>query len=150
MQINWEAVGAIGEIVGAIAVFATLVYLARQMRQSNELLRAQARSVFLQNRERALQALYENDELVESMQKAGANQELTSLESKRLELYYRSIYVLWDWEYEQYTGGLLAEPPETRFKTALNYYPLLRENWPKHKVTLSPQFTKYFEANVLN
>jgi hypothetical protein len=150
MQINWEAAGAIGEIVGAAAVFATLVYLARQMRQSNELLRTQARSVFLQNRERALQALYENDELVESMQKAGANQELTSLESKRLELYYRSIYVLWDWEYEQYTGGLLAESPETRFKIALNYYPLLKENWPKHKATLNPKFTKYFEANVLN
>ena len=77
MQINWEAAGAIGEIVGAVAVFATLVYLARQMRQSNELLRTQARSIFLQNRERALQALYENDELVESMQKAGENQELT-------------------------------------------------------------------------
>ena len=39
MQINWEAAGTIGEIVGAIAVFATLVYLARQMRQNNELLR---------------------------------------------------------------------------------------------------------------
>ncbi len=31
---NWEAFGAIGEIVGAIAVVATLMYLARQMRQT--------------------------------------------------------------------------------------------------------------------
>jgi hypothetical protein len=30
--INWEAIGAIGEVVGAIAVFATLLYLARQIR----------------------------------------------------------------------------------------------------------------------
>ena len=29
---NWEAVGAIGEIVGAIAVIATLAYLATQIR----------------------------------------------------------------------------------------------------------------------
>jgi len=29
---NWEAAGAIGEIVGAIAVIATLAYLATQIR----------------------------------------------------------------------------------------------------------------------
>ena len=32
---NWDAVGAIGEIVSAIAVFATLLFLAVQIRQSN-------------------------------------------------------------------------------------------------------------------
>jgi hypothetical protein len=31
---NWNAVGAIGEIVGAIAVVATLIYLAGQIRQA--------------------------------------------------------------------------------------------------------------------
>ena len=30
---NWEAIGAVGEIVGAIAVIATLAYLAIQVRQ---------------------------------------------------------------------------------------------------------------------
>jgi hypothetical protein len=29
---NWEAIGAIGEIVGAVAVVATLIYLANQIR----------------------------------------------------------------------------------------------------------------------
>ena len=33
---NWDAIGAIGEVVGALAVFATLVYLARQIRESNK------------------------------------------------------------------------------------------------------------------
>ncbi len=31
---NWEAIGAIGEVGGAIAVVVTLVYLTRQIRQS--------------------------------------------------------------------------------------------------------------------
>ena len=31
---NWDAIGAIGEILGAIAVFMTLVYLAVQIRQN--------------------------------------------------------------------------------------------------------------------
>jgi len=31
---NWDAIGAIGEIVGAVAVFITLVYLSLQIRQN--------------------------------------------------------------------------------------------------------------------
>lgn len=34
---NWDAIGAIGEIVGASAVLITLIYLATQVRRSNEL-----------------------------------------------------------------------------------------------------------------
>jgi hypothetical protein len=37
-MINWEAVGAIGEVLGAIAVFVTLVYIAVQVRSMNKLL----------------------------------------------------------------------------------------------------------------
>ena len=32
---NWQAIGAIGEIVGALAVVATLIYLAKQIRIQN-------------------------------------------------------------------------------------------------------------------
>lgn len=39
---NWEAVGAIGEVGGSIAVLATLVYLALQVRQNTAALRAGA------------------------------------------------------------------------------------------------------------
>ena len=37
---NWDAVAAIGEAVGGIAVIASLIYLAVQIRQSRELERA--------------------------------------------------------------------------------------------------------------
>ena len=33
---NWDAAGAIGEIVGAFAVLATLIYLAKQIRHSTD------------------------------------------------------------------------------------------------------------------
>lgn len=39
---NWEAIGAAGEVLGAIAVFVTLIYLATQVRQSNSLARFNA------------------------------------------------------------------------------------------------------------
>jgi hypothetical protein len=34
MLVNWEAIGAVGEILGALVVVATLVYLAAQVRES--------------------------------------------------------------------------------------------------------------------
>jgi len=37
---NWEALGAVGEVVGAVGVIVTLVFLAYQIRQNSNLLRA--------------------------------------------------------------------------------------------------------------
>ena len=36
---DWNAAGAIGEILGAVAVFLTLLYLAAQIRQTNKMAR---------------------------------------------------------------------------------------------------------------
>ena len=39
---NWDAVGAIGEIVGAVAVLITLIYLSVQIRQNTKAVRSTA------------------------------------------------------------------------------------------------------------
>ena len=44
---NWEAIGAVGEILGAAAVVATLAYLARQMRQASAATRGVAMDSWL-------------------------------------------------------------------------------------------------------
>ena len=41
---NWEAIGAIGEIVGAVAVVLSLVYLAAQIRQNTKQVEEQCRT----------------------------------------------------------------------------------------------------------
>jgi len=42
--VDWEAIGAVGEILGALAVVVTLLYLARQIHQSNSMSRSQTAS----------------------------------------------------------------------------------------------------------
>ena len=37
---NWEAIGAIGEIIGAIAVLLTIIYLADQIKQNTKAVKA--------------------------------------------------------------------------------------------------------------
>jgi hypothetical protein len=38
--VNWEAIGALGEILGAVAVVITLIYLAAQLRQNTRALKS--------------------------------------------------------------------------------------------------------------
>ena len=42
MDLNWEAIGAIGELTGASAVVISLIYLATQIRQNTKASRAQS------------------------------------------------------------------------------------------------------------
>jgi len=56
---NWDAIGAVGQVVGSVGVLATLIYLARQVRDSNRVAaftavvnnRAERRQYLLANRD---------------------------------------------------------------------------------------------------
>jgi len=52
---NWEAIGAVGEVVGAAGVIATLAYLAHQIRQNSETARLNAGQTILLSLHEALQ-----------------------------------------------------------------------------------------------
>ena len=50
---NWDAIGAVGEVVGAIAVIATLVYLSLQIRQQNKSQQLEVKESILEGFNRA-------------------------------------------------------------------------------------------------
>ena len=47
MELNWDAIGAIGEVFGGVTVLATLFYFSFQIRQSNKLAEAQSQRELL-------------------------------------------------------------------------------------------------------
>ena len=77
---NWDALGAIGEVVGALAVFGTLVYLALQIRIQNQQLKIQNKQAELQHAETRLAS---NQQYIKSMAdttvSVAHNPELTKL-----------------------------------------------------------------------
>ena len=88
--INWEAIGAVGEILGAGTVIATLFYLAHQIKQNNEALTrsnefAQANSIHQINT--AYSALYSHlasdNGLADIYTRALAGEQLTPTEETR-------------------------------------------------------------------
>ena len=48
---SWEAIGAVGEVVGAVAVLATLLYLAVQIRQNIDQLAQSSDAIALSRRD---------------------------------------------------------------------------------------------------
>jgi hypothetical protein len=68
---NWDAVGALGEIFGGLAVLITLIYLAAQVRHSNDLAIFNA-SKELMNQFNALNQLVTTDsDLRQTLMKTG-------------------------------------------------------------------------------
>ncbi|NND56812.1 MAG: hypothetical protein HKN57_06135 [Xanthomonadales bacterium] len=59
-QVNWETGAAIAEILAAVAVIASLIYLATQIRQNNELLRSESRQALVTNDVTSLSANFQN------------------------------------------------------------------------------------------
>ena len=62
---NWEAAGAIGEIIGALAVFLTLIYLALQIRQNTKAVQASAVDASISKVTSVRQSMYESAEVAE-------------------------------------------------------------------------------------
>ena len=60
---NWDALGAIGEVVGALAVVLTLAYLAVQIRQNTKSVRSGALDNSITTISAARQAVFESAEV---------------------------------------------------------------------------------------
>jgi hypothetical protein len=143
---RWLTLGAnIGVVVG-------IIFLAIELRQNNELLQSEAGITYVQARVGALANQLENPELLDALFRARQGEQLEPLDRQRLEVYYRMVFAMWDWEYGQYDDNLLytaEQPPAGRWRPSVEYYPYMRESWPLHKSTYSERFVRYMEDHVL-
>ena len=64
---NWEALGAIGEIAGAIGVIATLVYLATQIRQNTAAMRGATHQTQVDSQAGVNQSVATNEKLAATL-----------------------------------------------------------------------------------
>jgi hypothetical protein len=65
MPLNWEAISAIGQIVGAIAVVISLIYLAREIRSNAHATRRAAMRSLLEAFNQLAQQLSSHSDLTE-------------------------------------------------------------------------------------
>ena len=106
---NWEAIGAIGEISGAITVVATLFYLSLQIRQNSASLNrandfAQASSIHDTNAlySQVFSPVIQDPQLASIYNRALAGETLDDIEATRFTLFVNT-YLIWaeDLYYQQ-------------------------------------------------
>lgn len=103
---NWQTGAAIAEILAAPAVIASLIYLAVQIRQNNELLRSESRQALVTNDVTSLSANFQNADV---FAKYVAEVQLSPEDQLRLSFMYALDLRNREFEYFQYTNGLLDE-----------------------------------------
>jgi hypothetical protein len=65
-MIDWEAIGAVGEILGAIAVVATIVYLSRQVRDNSKQVKINTTQSYASLVQDAFAAVYTNNATIKA------------------------------------------------------------------------------------
>lgn len=107
---NWDAVGAIGEIVGALSVLITLVYLTTQIKLSNRIAVA-ANEAQIQNNFSAInESIYTDTELAALIKRAeGKEPNFTEVENLQVEAWTRRLGNQWLSIEAAHKNGMVSE-----------------------------------------
>ena len=143
----------LGQIVGILAnigVITGIVFLAIEINQNNDLLRADARRDQLEARAITLRLMLDSPELMNVAYKDDAGEQLTPREEFAARIMEFQRLLNWEWQYGEYAAGSLREdelPMETWRSVARNV-PRLREVWRDSTSTRDPEFVDFIERNV--
>jgi hypothetical protein len=117
---NWDAIGAVGEILGALAVVATLAYLAMQTKQSRRATladvyqsRAHARGAsalqIALNAPNFHEIIFRFEENLKVMSPIEAVEQHSDLEKYLLRMFHSDLMVRMDNVYFQYQQGFMSD-----------------------------------------
>ncbi len=146
---NWEAITAISEIVGAIAVVSTLFYLAIQIRQSTVVAREQAHYHMLENQVSYLDRIATDREFVRTAY--GKDLSEDEIDSLQHEMLTQSVLFKWNWEYLRAQEGLYSKKdiPIAGYRwhfTAAGF----DQHWSSMKDRFDPDFVEFMEEEVIS
>ena len=148
---NWEAIGALAELCGAAAVIATLVYLAVQLRQNNELLRSGSRQALVGNDVTSLAANLQHTGV---FAKYVSEQELSQEEQLQMSFMFALDLRNREFEYFQYQNGLLDEETWLSYRQVIlinHSSPLGRRWWDRvGRSIVDPEFANKVDELLLD
>ena len=146
---NWEAIGAIGEILGALAVVATLAYLSVQIRQNTKVARSATRQAIAESAQSLTSDLIHTPDMAEIFLRHLQGEELTPTEAFKLQgRCYRDMRH-WENIFYQVREGLLSEEEWTGFRrnlAALFEIHAYQDYWSNESRLYSDAFRKEVDA----
>ena len=149
---NWDAISAIGELIGAVAVVITLLYVAVQIKQNTEFLSAQTAYNYFKARDDKLM-LQASDPILGSIAiKARLGEELSRDEKARLDIFITSVIFTWEYEWSEFEAGRYSFEQLNVQNKKLDFYNSsvgTRNLWEQMKPRLKPTFNKFVEDHLV-
>ncbi len=121
---NWEAIGAVGEILSAVAVLITLVYLAIQIRHARSAQQSEAVRSNRQERREFFTYLRDSPYMPAILAKVKRGEEITDDEQIRLGSH---ISALWGLLYSEWVQGRLGWQGSYRTSAEVNFHHALAQ-----------------------
>jgi hypothetical protein len=150
VEINWDAIGAIGDFLGSIGVLVSLIYLAMQTRDSA----AETRDASIQSvMQLAIQFRAESytGELADIRMKAATGAKMEPLEVLKFEGYLSALFELNELVFVQYQKDKLDpeyfEAWERRTQAAMSV-PRIQQFWSKTKNGYRGSFVEYIDQMI--
>lgn len=114
---NWEAVSAISEIVGAIAVVVSLIYVAAQIRQNTKMMRSGAKQSLTETSQNLIYKAIDNP--ADWLRLVNGEQPESPEQDARMSLLTRAILRGFESQCYQYEVGLLEDDEWRALRAAI-------------------------------
>jgi hypothetical protein len=149
---NWDAVGAIAELVGALAVVATLAYLAVQIRQNTMSARVAARLEMTRQFSDYVDGLINNPEANSVFTRGGAGDHLDENDAVLFSRLMHKCFWYLSAMHFQYIAHSLGEDEWHQSKGAMLRIvrtPGVVAWWHANKHAYSPSFVAFVDSEIL-
>ena len=146
---NWQMISTICEVVGVLTVIVTLIYLARQLRQNNELLKEQATYNMLQNQLSYYDGMAREPNLVNVVYNIPESDIEATVRAKA-ESHATAEFFRWHWEYLRFVEEILPEKdmPIDGFRREWDRANF-QQYWQEQKHIFDPRFVKFIDGNIV-
>lgn len=146
---NWDAISALAEVLGAIAVVASLVYVGRQVAQNTAMMRVAAATQTLERDHGLVLPMIESEELAEIWLKGDHRlTELSEANLQRLLQFERRAITLWHHNFQLRRQELLSNATwhyQNQMIQFLCHRQSIRQAWGIFKNTFETPFQEYVD-----
>jgi len=150
---NWDAISAVGEIIGAVAVVISLIYLSFQVKQNTSAMRSLTHQEHFNAAQDFNTVIASNPEFAKLIVKADDdNESLTPSERIQLSHHYINLFTLWHSAFENQKSGLLGDSGwrvwDGGCKSILISQRAMRDTWNTAGQIYGPDFSKYVNTTL--
>ena len=150
---NWDAIGSIGEIVGAIAVVVSLIYLAVQVRQNTKIVAANTFQAVSSSASYTSMEIAQSPHLSRLVLKLfGENGDLSPEESMQAQLVFRAIFRNYENYFYQYSRGYFEEEVWDGYMRTMSEQlsiPFGQTWWKNHQKAFGSTFVEFVNRELL-